>query len=311
MDYLHYMSKRVLYGVLVLFLAFTGSFFLLYVIPGDAAGALAFGGDGGTDQAALDQQRELLGLDRPILVQYFDALVRALQGDFGSSLIHKQSASEVYFSAFGLTIQLASVGLVLALIIGFGLGLLTTLARFTWLREALTSIPPLAASLPAFLTALLLLQFFAFTITVIEPFNDQSFLGLFVASLCIAIPGGAAIAQLLSINMEQTLKSPYVETLVNWGLTRREIVFRHGIKNAVLPVMTAFGTIVGAIFAGTVLTETVFSRNGVGRLIVDAVKGKDTPMVLIAVTASAAVFVIVSLVVDALYPIIDKRIERT
>ncbi|QEO09453.1 ABC transporter permease [Protaetiibacter larvae] len=310
MDYLRYLARRALYGVLVLFLAFTGSFFLLFVIPGDAAGALSFGGDGGTDQSVLDAQRKLLGIDRPVLVQYLDALLNALRGDFGTSFAHKQSATEVYFSAFGMTLQLASLGLALALVFGFVLGLLTVLAPFAWLREALTSIPPLAASLPAFLTALLLLQFFAFGTGLIEPFNDDSFLGLFVASLCIAIPGGSGIAQLLAVNLEQAMRSPYVETLANWGLSRRAVILRHGVKNALLPVMTAFGTTVGGIFAGTVLTETVFSRNGVGRLIVDAVKGKDTPMVLISVTVSAAIFVIVSLIVDALYPLVDKRIKR-
>lgn len=309
--YLRYLTRRLVYGVLVLFLAFTGSFFLLFVVPGDAAGALTFGASGEGLEETLDAQRELLGIDRPVLVQYGEALVNAVRGDFGISFAHKAPATDVYFSAFGQTFQLALTGLLLAVAFGVTLGLLTELSRFAWLREALVTIPPLAASLPAFLTALLLLQFFAFGIGVIEPFGDESFVGLLVAAVCIALPGGANIAQLLTVNLQRTMRSPYVETLQNWGLSRREIVVKHGFKNAILPVLTSFGTTVGNIFAGTVLTETVFSRNGVGRITVDAVSGHDTPVVLVAVTVSALIFVVVNLVVDALYPVIDKRIQRT
>lgn len=309
MSYLRYISRRLLYGILVLFLTFTGSFFLLFIIPGDAAGALTTGGEGANLAAALQEQRELLGLDRPIQTQYLDALWSALHGDFGVSFREKVPASTVYFEAFGDTLRLASVGLLLAIVVGLAVGLLTQVAQRSWLREALLAVPPLFVSLPIFLTALLLLQLFAFKLGVIEPFGDESLAGLVVASLCIAFPGGAHIAQLLAVNLERTMRSPYVETLANWGLTRREILYRHGLKNAVLPVLTSFGTTVGNIFAGTVITETVFSRNGVGRIIVDAVNAKDIPVVLISVTVSAAIFVVVNLLVDALYPVIDKRIQ--
>lgn len=303
-----YLGKRLLYGVIVLWGAFTASFFLLYILPGDAAGGLTFGAEGEDIEALLAEQRQLLGLDRPVLVQYADALWGAVRGDFGDSIYQRRPATELYFDSFGPTLELAVTGLVLAVVIGVGLAVLIELVDWKWARETLLSLPAIAVAVPPFWIGLLLLQLFAFKLGVISSTGNDSFLGLLVASLGLAIPGAGAIAQLLTANLRGALTSPYIETVRNWGLSRRAVVLRHALRNSLLPVVTSFGTTVGLMFGGTVLTETVFSRLGVGRVIVDAVDGRDTPVVLVCVTVSAAIFVVVNFIVDALYPLIDKRI---
>ncbi|WP_053352607.1 ABC transporter permease [Leucobacter musarum] len=306
--FVRYLGKRLLYGVIVLWGAFTASFFLLYILPGDAAGGLTFGAEGEDIQELLAEQRRILGLDRPVLVQYFDALWGALRGDFGDSIYQRRPATELYFESFGHTLELAVTGLILAVIIGVGLAVLIELVDWKWARETLLSLPAIAVAVPPFWIGLLLLQLFAFNLGVISSTGSDSVLGLLVASLGLAIPGAGAIAQLLTANLRGSLTSPYIETVRNWGLSRRAVVLRHALRNSLLPVVTSFGTTVGLMFGGTVLTETVFSRLGVGRVIVDAVDGRDTPVVLVCVTVSAAIFVVVNFVVDALYPLIDKRI---
>lgn len=304
-----YALRRLAFAVIVIWGAFTGAFLLLYIVPGDAAGGLTFGADGADIERLLAEQRELLGLDRPVHVQYFDALTGAVQGDFGTSIYQKRPAVEIYFESFSHTLSLAFTGLVLAVILGVTLSVVIELTNWRWLREVLVSLPPVAVSLPPFLVALLLLQLTAFRLGWINAVGDRSIAGLLVASLSLAVAGAASISQLLTANLRAALTSPYVETARNWGLSRFDIVVRHALKNAALPVITALGTTVGAMMGGTVLTETVFSRLGVGRLVVDAVNGRDMPIVLIAVTVSAVVFVIVNLLVDLVYPVIDKRIR--
>ncbi|MFE5307994.1 ABC transporter permease [Isoptericola sp. NPDC056573] len=304
-----YSLRRLAYAVVVVWGAFTGAFFLLYVVPGDAAGGLTMGASGGDIETLLAEQRELLGLDRPVLVQYWDALSGAVTGDFGQSLYQRRPAVDVFFESFPATLQLAFVGLALAVLLGVSLAVVIELTSWRWMRELLISLPPVAVSLPPFMVALVLVQVVAFRLGWIDAFGDDSFLGLLVASLSIAVAGGGTIAQLLTANLRGALSSPYIETARSWGLSRFDVVVRHALRNAALPVVTALGTLVGVMVGGTVLTETVFARLGVGRLIVDSVNGRDMPVVLIAVTVSALIFVTVNFLVDLVYPVIDKRIR--
>ncbi|MGN2641688.1 ABC transporter permease [Nocardia takedensis] len=309
MELVRYVLRRLAYAVVVVWGAFTGAFFLLYIVPGDAAGGLTLGADGGDIERMLAEQRELLGLNRPLYVQYFDALFSALRGDFGDSIYQRRPATDIFFESFGQTVQLAFLGLFLAVLLGVTLSVVIELIDWKWARELLISLPPVAVSLPPFIVALVGVQIFAFQLGWIKAFGDKTTLGLVIASLSIAVAGGGQISQLLTVNLRAALDSPYIETARNWGLSRFDLVVRHALRAASLPVVTALGTTVGVMVGGTVLTETVFSRLGVGRLIVDAVEGRDMPIVLIAVTASALIFVTVNLVVDLIYPVIDKRIR--
>lgn len=304
-----YAVTRLGHGLIVIWVAFTAAFLLLFAIPGDAASGLLRGATGEGTAEFIEDTRARLGLDRPILVQYLDALVGAVRGDFGNSYYYGIPATEVFFENFRYTLVLTATGLTIGLAVGLGLAVAAQLGSGV-LRELLVALPPLMVSLPGFWLALMLVQIFAFGLQLIPAIGNTAAAGsTVVASLALAIPGAGSVAQLANVNLDRALGSPYVATLRNWGLSRPRIVTRHALKNASLPVLTSFGTTVGIMLGGTVMTETVFSREGVGRVIVEAVDGKDMPVVLVAVTVSAVVFVLVNLLVDLAYPLIDRRIH--
>lgn len=302
---LGYITKRFGYGLIVVFGAFTGGFLLLFILPGDAATATA--GEGAS-QAGIAERRSALGLDRPWYVQYAEALVRALRGDFGVSLLTGRSAVATYFEALPHTLTLAFTGLFIAVVLGVAFAVLVELAPWPAGRELLLSLPAVIVSLPPFLLGLLLLQVFSFGLHWVSASGTQDVGGTLLAAFAIGLGGAGHIAQLLSANFRRVLSAPYVETLRNWGLSERSIVLRHALKNAGLPVLTALGTTTGVLLGGAVITETVFSRSGIGRIVVSAVDGRDIPVVLVAVVISAVIFVTINFLVDVLYPVIDKRI---
>jgi peptide/nickel transport system permease protein len=302
---LGYTLRRLGYGAIVILGAFTGGFLLLYILPGSAAAAAA--GEGATI-AAIEQRKADLGLDRPAIVQYIDALSRALRGDFGVSLLTGRPATETYFDALPHTLALTFTGLAVAVLLGVTFAVAVELAPWPQLREGLLSLPAIVVSLPPFLLGLWLLHIFSFKLHWVPATGTQGAGSLIIAAVAIGLGGAGHIAQLLSANFRRVMSSPYVETLRNWGLSERDVVLRHALKNASLPVLTALGTTVGFMLGGAVITETVFSRSGIGRIVIAAVDGRDIPVVLMAVIISAAIFVVINFLVDILYPIIDKRI---
>jgi peptide/nickel transport system permease protein len=301
----NYLLQRFGYGLVVVFGAFTGGFFLLFILPGDAA--IATAGEGAS-QAGIAQRRAALGLDRSAWEQYTEALTRALRGDFGVSLLTGRDAVATYVEALPHTLTLAFVGLMLAVVLGVSFSVIVELTNWRPAREFLLSVPAVMVSLPPFLIGLLLLQVFSFRLHWVPATGTQSLVGLVTAASAIGLGGAGHIAQLLTANLRRVMTAPYIETLRNWGMAQHEIVLRHALKNASLPVLTALGTTTGVMVGGAVITESVFSRAGIGRIVVTAVDGRDIPVVLVAIVISAAIFVTINFIVDILYPIIDKRI---
>lgn len=307
-----YFAWRLALGILVLWAAFTLSFLLLYLLPGDAAAvAAAGGGEGAADPAAIEALRAELGLDAPFHEQYLAALGGALVLDFGSSVQNGIPATEVLARALPSTATLAGASLVLSVVGGVGLALVSNLVRSSWLRGILQSLPSLAIAVPTFWLGLLLLQVFSFQLGWVPAFGSTGFVGLILPALTLSIPTGAYLAQVLTRSLHETLSRPFVEQARAKGARDTRILIRHALRNAALPTLTIGGVLVGQLLAGTVVTETVFSRDGVGRMIVTAVANRDIPLVMIAVVFAAVVFVVTNLIVDALYPLIDPRLTHS
>lgn len=307
-----FFAVRLALGALVLWAAFTLSFLLLYLLPGDAAAvAAAGGGEGAADPAAVEALRAELGLDAPLHEQYLTALGGALVLDFGSSVQNGIPALDVLTRALPSTATLAGAALVLSIVGGIGLAVLSNLVRSSWLRGVLQSLPSLAIAVPTFWLGLLLLQVFSFRLGWVPAFGSTGFVGLILPALTLAIPTGAYLAQVLTRSLHETLARPFVEQARAKGAGETRILVRHALRNAALPTLTIGGVLVGQLLAGTVVTETVFSRDGVGRMIVTAVANRDIPLVMIAVVFAAVVFVVTNLLVDALYPLIDPRLAHS
>lgn len=307
--WLGYIARRVGQGLVVLWAAYTISFLVLYLLPGDAAALFA----GGADQEAVDPElvarlRAELGLDRPLWEQYLTALGRALVGDFGTSTQTGRPAADLLGEALPPTLALTGFAFVLSIVLGTALALAASLTRATWLRNLLFSLPPIGVSIPVFWIGLLLLQAFSFQLRLFPAMGDDGFVSLVLPAVTIAIPSGAFIAQLLSRGLRSTLAQPYVEVVRAKGAGEARVQFGHALRNAVIPTLTMGGVLVGGLLSGAVVTETVFSRLGIGRLVVTAVNNRDVPVVQIVVVFAALVFVVANLIVDLVYPLVDRRI---
>ncbi|MFF2329559.1 MULTISPECIES: ABC transporter permease [unclassified Streptomyces] len=309
---IRYLGRRVLHALLVMWAAFTVSFFILYIVPGDPIAAML-----GPEALAsstpeqLDALRAEYGTDKPVLAQYGLQLLHLVQGDLGHSFNNGQPISHMLSAAFPSTLTLASSALALALIGGVGLAVAANFTRSDRLRGLLLMLPPIAVSMPTFWVGLMLLQFVSFRMGLLPAVGGEGVEGLVLPAVTLAIPIGAVIAQVLSRSLQTTLAEPYVEVLRAKGAGRLRIHFGHALRNAAIPALTATGVLVGGLFGGSVLVETVFARNGLGLTAATAVSNKDIPVVQGVVLVTALVFVLSSLVVDLLYPLIDPRIRLT
>jgi peptide/nickel transport system permease protein len=307
---IRYLGQRLLQGAFVLWAAYTVSFFILYLLPGDAVSIMASGDEeNSVDPALVAKLRSEYGLDRPLHEQYLIALGQALQLDFCISLKNGVAATQSVAEVLPETIKLAAAGFALAVLLGSPLATAATFSRPPWVRQALGSLPPLGIAVPTFWIGLLLLQLFSFRLRLFPAIGNDGAASVVLPALTLAIPTAAVIAQLLSRSLRQTLGEPYIEQVRAKGASEALINFGHALRNAAIPTLTMLGILVGNLLAGAVVSETVFSRAGIGRLTVTAVNSRDIPVVQTLVVLAAAIFVVASLVVDLIYPLVDPRIN--
>ena len=306
-----YLARRLLQAVVVLWAAYTVSFLVLYALPADPVQLLAGADASDVSQQQLDALREELGLDQPLIVQYVTQLGDALHGDLGTSIVTGRPVTQILGEAIPPTAQIAAAGFALAVVGGAGLAFFATYTRSRRLGDFLVGLPPLGVAIPSFWLGLLLIQWFSFAIPIFPAVGDGGPLSIVLPAISLAIPTGAVVAQLLTKSLDTTLREPYIDTAWAKGARRSRVHVRHALRNAALPALTMTGLIVGQLLAGTVVTETVFSRPGIGRVTASAVQQQDIPVVQGVVLFAAIVFVSVNLLVDLIYPLVDPRIVLT
>ncbi|PJI93829.1 ABC transporter permease [Luteimicrobium subarcticum] len=307
---LRYVAGRLGQALLVLWAAYTVSFFVLWALPSDPVSLLL-----GTDPSDVTPEqlaavRHEYGLDQPLLVQYVHQLGDVLHGDLGRSVSTRQPVTTLLGDAIGPTAQIAAAGLLLAVLLGGGLAVAATLTRNRRLAGTLLGLPPLGVAVPGFWFGLVLLQCFSFRLPLFPAIGDDGLASIVLPAVTLALPTGAVIAQLLSKSLTAALREPYAETARAKGASPARVHLRHALRNASLPALTAAGLLVGGLLGGTVVTETVFSRPGLGRLTATAVQSQDVPVVQGVVLVGATVFVLVNLAVDLVYPVLDPRVEQ-
>ncbi|MEU3270355.1 ABC transporter permease [Saccharomonospora sp. NPDC006951] len=308
-----YVLRRLTQTVLVLWAAFTLSFVILYLLPGDAVLTKLGSAEGGitADPEELAAIRAEYGMDEPVLVQYLDRLFAALTGDFGTSVTTGETATHMVVSALPSTLAIAVPALVLAIVIGGGVALLGTYTRQRWLGQLLLSLPPLGISLPPFWVGLLLIQLFSFELRLLPAMGAEGISSVILPSVTLALPVGAIVAQVLAKSLATQQAQPYVDVVAAKGASRVRVHIGHVLRNAAVPALTLAGVVTGNLLAGSVVTETVFSRDGIGRVTADAVTAQDIPVVQAVIVLAAAVFVLINLIVDLVYPVLDPRIAHT
>jgi peptide/nickel transport system permease protein len=309
-----YLAGRVVQAVLVLWAAFTLTFAILYLLPSDPMQLQLAAAGIQEDSLSPDQlaaMKHRFGLDQSVWSQYWHHLIGMLHGDFGTSLSQNVPVSSLLGQRIGPTLLLSVSAAVVSLIAGSALAYLATFVRWNPLRILLTRLPALGASFPQFFVALFLIQLFAFQLGWFPATGNQGPASLVMPVVTISVLASSVLAQVLIKSFEETLRQPYIVTARAKGLSRSAVHVRHAFRNAALPAMTILGVLVGLTVTSSIVVETVFTREGVGRLAQESVLAQDVPVVLAVVTIAAAVFVLVNLVVDLLYPLLDPRISHT
>jgi peptide/nickel transport system permease protein len=308
-----YVIKRLAQAVGVLWAAYTVSFLVLNFLPGDPVSAMAGAGadSGPVDPARLAALRHEYGFDKPVLAQYADYLGKAVRGDFGDAVSTGRPVTSTLADALPQTLQLTGAALLLAVVLGGGLAVLATFTGHRWLRQLLLSLPPLGVSVPTFWVGLLLVELFSFQLHWFPAFGNDGLRGLVLPAVTLAVTTGALVAQVLAKSLLTALDQAYVETARAKGAGRWRVHLRHVLRNASLPTLTVIGLLVGQLIAGSVVVETVFSRDGLGRVTAAAVTAQDIPLVQGVVVFGALIFVATNLIVDLVYPLLDPRIVIT
>ena len=308
-----YIVGRVAQALVVLWAAFTLTFAILYLLPSDPMELQLAAAGIQEDSLAPDQlaaMKHRFGLDQSIWQQYWHHLSGVVRGDFGTSLSQQVPVSDLIGQRIGQTLVLSVTAAVVSLVAGSALAYLATFARWNPLRILLTRLPALGASFPQFFVALFLIQFFSFQLGWFPATGQQGAASLVMPVVTISVLTSSVLAQVLIKSFDETLRQPYIVTARAKGLTRSAVHLRHAFRNAALPAMTILGVLVGLTVTSSIVVETVFTREGVGRLAQESVLSQDVPVVLAVVTVAAAVFVLVNLVVDLLYPLLDPRISH-
>ncbi|GAA3191393.1 ABC transporter permease [Dactylosporangium siamense] len=303
-----YVAQRAVRALFVLWAAFTVSFAMLYLLPGDPVSVMLGGSAGTYTPAQIDDLRSQYGLDRSVPGQYVTQLWHALHGDFGTSIRTGAPVAPMLAQALPQTALLALTAFVLAVVGGLGIALAATSSRRPAVRQVLLSLPGIGTSVPTFWVGLLLVDFVSFRWRLLPALGNDGWQSLVLPAVTLALPCGSVLAQVFAKSLRDTLREPYLDTARAKGAGRARVHLRHAARNAALPAVTLSGIIVGNLLAGAVVVETVFSREGVGRITAEAVLGQDIPVVQGAVVLGAVGFVLVNLAVDAAYPVLDPRI---
>lgn len=309
-----FIIRRLLASIPVLLLVSMITFGLLWLVPGDPASIFL---DASATAEALDRVRHELGLDRPFLVRMGEWYLRLLQGDLGTSLLLNRGVTEAILERLPITLSLTAMAFVLAVLLGVAAGVLAAMRHGRAADQGLMSLALLGLSLPEFWLGLVLIWLVAVLVPIFpagdyvafakDPWQWARHLALPTFSLaCIQM---GFVARMTRSSMLEVLSQDFIRTARAKGLPEPYVVLRHGLVNAMVPIVTVMGIMVGALLGGAVVTEQVFSIPGLGRLIIGAVLSRDFPVIQGGLLFLALIYLTVNLVVDLLYAVIDPRVR--
>jgi ABC-type dipeptide/oligopeptide/nickel transport system permease component len=301
-----YLLRR-LGGLVVLLLGISILVFLMIrLIPGDPVTTIL--GQGANDPALVERLRAQLGLDQPLIIQYIHWLQGVAVGDFGYSYSQQRSVISLIAVNIIPTVSLTLAALVLTVAIGMLLGVLAGVKRGSALDTGIMGSALTFMSLPSFWLGSMLLVIFAVQLPFFDVVGGTGVRGLVLPTVTLALGGVGFLSRFVRSSVVDTARQKYVTTARAKGITHRAVVMGHVVRNALLPVLTVVGLQLGNLLSGTVIVETVFSRPGIGRLLVDSILQKDYLTVQAVVLLIAAIYAIVNTIVDLLYPILDPRV---
>lgn len=304
------MSKYILRRVLLLIPVIIGVTFIVYTImyltPGDPAQIIL--GENAPEES-VQKLREEMGLNDPFIVQYMRFLKNAIRGDFGRSYTTKRLVFDEVLSRFPATLKLTISGMIVAVAIGIPIGIISATKQYSAVDSISMVLALLGVSMPNFWLGLMLILLFSVRLKWLPSGGDIGFNSLILPAITLGTGVAAIITRMTRSSMLEVIRQDYIRTARAKGVVEKKVINKHALGNALIPVITVIGLQFGYLLGGAVLTETVFSWPGVGRLMVDAIKQKDTPTVLASVIFMSVVFSVANLLVDILYAFIDPRIR--
>ena len=309
-----YLLKRLLHSVFVMFFVVTVVFAAVRSIPGDPA-RLMLGGD--VDTETLQALRTELGLNQPLYIQYLRWLRRLLSGNLGESIRTGEPVLGSLVQVAGPTVSIAALGMVIALVVAIPTGILSSVRRYEVEDYLSTAVAFFGISMPAFWIGIVLILLIGVNVEAIPTFGYTPlgegvwpwFKSILLPAFAVGFPYGGILMRMMRSSMLEVLNEDYMRTARAKGLSSNLVLFKHGLQNALIPVVTLAGIFLAVVLGGVVAVEIVFGIRGLGRLLIGSINRRDFPMIQGTVLVIAFVFVLANIVIDLLYTMINPRIK--
>ena len=301
-----YTLKRLGQTFLVLIGITLITFLLLNVVPGDPVAMML---DKRADEATIEKVRHEMGLDVPLHEQYIDFVKGAVKLDFGTSYFTKEVVTDAIVRCFKVTVKLAAMSFLFAVVLGITCGMIAAVYRGRWIDSALMTLSVVGVSAPSFWIAIILQIVIGLKLDLLPISGFDGPLNYILPSIALGTRYAGSIARITRTSMLDVIKQDYIRTARSKGVKESVVIMKHALKNAMIPIVTLVGTELGNMLTGSMLIEKVFSIPGIGKLAVDAMSNRDLPLLQGTVVYIALVIVIVNLVVDLSYALIDPRIR--
>ncbi|MEZ2410349.1 ABC transporter permease [Bosea sp. RCC_152_1] len=300
----------MLQALVVIALAYSLTFLIINVLPGDPISNMLLDPENGFSPEDVAPIIAYYGLDKPVLEQLWRALSRFVVGDLGISLRSNLPVSDLVSAALPSTLLLASAALAVALVLAFAIAFASQNLPPKYGQGLVRLLPAASLSIPGFIIGIFLIQVFAFQFGLFRITDANSLAATAFAALALGVPVSAQIAEVLIANLDHEAKQDYFFVAQSRGLTRVELFTRHQFRPSSLPVVTMIALAIGELLGGSLITEAVFGRSGIGSLVQGAVATQDYPVIQAVVSLAAVVFVAVNLVADLVYPLLDPRLRK-
>ena len=301
-----YFLRRILGMIPVLFVTWTLVFVVLEIIPGDPVNLMLAGRP--ASEEVRERERKRLGLDKPVHVRYVSFLGRALKGDLGESFQTREPVTRMILDQLRPTLELSLGGFIVGVTLGVILGIIAGIRPNTWADTSSMFVALLGVSLPSFWTGMILIFIFGSTLRWV-PIVGEGIPALILPSITVGLFLSGGLARLIRSSILEVMGQDYIRTARAKGLSQWVVVMKHAMRNALIPPVTLLGVQFGLLITGAVITETVFARPGLGQLLLQSVLNKDIPLVQALVVYATGAYIILNLIVDLLYGIIDPRIK--
>jgi ABC-type dipeptide/oligopeptide/nickel transport system permease component len=302
-----YIIRRLLQMIPITLGILTLVFSLIHLIPGDPAAAIA--GESARPED-IAQVRKALGLDLPLWKQYVTYLSNVAHGDLGRSFRTNEKVSKEILARYPATIQLAMGAMFVALLVAFPLGIISAIYRNSWIDNVARFFALIGVSMPSFWFGPLLIIAFAINHTWFPVSGrEEGFKSIVLPSVTMGLALAAILTRMIRVSLAEELNQLYVTTAIAKGVTRAKAIFRHALKNALIPVITVLALQFGSLLTGAIITEQIFSWPGLGRLLIQSINNRDYPQVQASILVIAVTYIMVNFLSDLLYGVVDPRIK--